>query len=353
MKLWLLLAIAACSAAPATGHPVAAVAAVAPPSAPHYLLPDALAAALAKEPLSGVVLVSSRFALQSTAARARTAVASDAYGMVSMTVVEDHGAVVAVRTDRSVDDCVRGFELEFELTGFVPRAALVARAPQQIAKQFADGTGYAIDRGAPISVTATGLAWSDPLLRATGAPIPETLRYTLASPYAPATLSEDLGARMVCGTVEGHEDYPEPKYCGIAPDATPTLDGHPFELTYDAYTRGVYHHGATLLADIATTCGSLRVQLDPRAAQDVGVGGVAGRCSPARTSAICTQSHGRIFTPKPGPVTWPDRTRAGKFVGRWGDYQERDIVEVGDAYCVAVDGVAERVCHAKADVTVR
>jgi hypothetical protein len=58
----------------------------------------------------------------------------------------------------------------------------------------------------------------------------------------------------------------------------------------------------------------------------------------------------RVWIPKPGPVFWPDGTKAGKYTGRSERFMR--VTERESLICVDVRGVAEEVCHRRADVTV-
>lgn len=52
----------------------------------------------------------------------------------------------------------------------------------------------------------------------------------------------------------------------------------------------------------------------------------------------------QLWVPAKGPVTWPDRSPAGTYIGT---KRYRHVVEDGDRICVAVHGIAARVCHPK------
>jgi hypothetical protein len=56
----------------------------------------------------------------------------------------------------------------------------------------------------------------------------------------------------------------------------------------------------------------------------------------------------RQWTMRSGTVVWPDGSPAGTFKGP-GDYFDRDVEVRGELLCVAVEGVAEKVCHHRAD----
>ena len=58
----------------------------------------------------------------------------------------------------------------------------------------------------------------------------------------------------------------------------------------------------------------------------------------------------RVWIPKPGPVFWPDGTKAGTYTGTRERYLR--VTERGDRICVDLRGVADEVCHRRADVTV-
>ncbi|MDQ3335312.1 MAG: hypothetical protein M4D80_09120 [Myxococcota bacterium] len=176
------------------------VPAPAPPPAPKaYRLPVDVAAALATEALSGNVLVPAYARLFPTEVAARAdAQAPDLRGAVAMRVVRDHGDVVAVET-APVADCIAGFSLPYHLTVFVRRDQLVPRAKNDRIKMFADGTGVAIDGGAPVEISATGLAWRSTELAATSVPPSEhQLAYAAPPRTQAAQLPAMTGEPMVC-----------------------------------------------------------------------------------------------------------------------------------------------------------
>jgi hypothetical protein len=204
----LLLGLTACwstspppPSKPEPARPIAAApAAPAPaPAPPAYQLPADVANALETEALAGNVLVPAYVRLYSTAAAARAdAGAHDLRGPVAMRVVRDHGDVVEVETAQ-VPDCIADFSLPYQLTVFVQREKLVPRAKNDRIKMFADGTGVAIDTGAPVDITATGLAWQSKELAATSVPPSEhQLAYAVPPFKHAATLPAITGERMVC-----------------------------------------------------------------------------------------------------------------------------------------------------------
>jgi hypothetical protein len=204
---YLLLGLSACwspsppaSKAPAPERPVVVMPAPVTPSAPAYRLPSDLAAALATEPLAGNVLVPHGMTLFSNEGAARAAGADPkTYGGIAMRVVRDLGDVVEVETGRTAD-CMDGFAEPYALSVFVRRERLVLRAKHDRIKMFADGTGVAIDAGAPVTIGAKGPAWMRTALAALPVePSEAQLTYAVPARKQSATLpAMTAGDRLIC-----------------------------------------------------------------------------------------------------------------------------------------------------------
>lgn len=178
---------------------------------PPYVVPKRIADALRNEHISGNVIVGG-VALQPTASAARTGTGPSGTGAASgvrgrhralhrwlaMQVVKDHGDVVELST-APVKDCVDDFDQPYRLTVFVNREALVPRTNVDVVKTFADGTGVAIDRGAPVSISAAGVTWAHDWLRQTPAqPDTNALVYGVPANLTPATLPALARELLVC-----------------------------------------------------------------------------------------------------------------------------------------------------------
>lgn len=365
-----------------------------------YALPDATLSALARERLRGQVLVAGPLFPSETAARGAVTTIDDAPQPIAMRVVADRGKVVQVTTSAGAD-CVESFAQHYELSVYVPRASLVPRTTTPIMKAFEDGTAYAIDRGAPVRVTSAGAAWFDTMVDQTGAAPPERLAYSLVKPYTPATVPPASGERMVCDgapmtksewaakkqqqldrvaakntaaarraadlraqtrasaktdavdglvdlalndrSTKGGADGDAP-YCSVVPaTAKPQaakLGGAGYAWTGGHVTDHVYRADQGYLAEVGATCARVRVVVDPAAVQHAA----------APDGGALRGARQRVWIPRPGPVFWPDGTKAGKYTGR--DEKLLRVTEHGDLICVDVRGVAEEVCHRRADVTI-
>jgi hypothetical protein len=362
-----------------------------------YELAPSTAAALEREKLRGQVLVSGL--VFPTAAAARNVVSTmDVQQPVAMRVIKDHGKIVQVAT-AAATDCVDRLAQNYELSVFVPRSSLVPRTTAPITKTFEDGTAFAIDRGAPVRITGAGLNWFDAALDQTEAAPPERLSYGLTKPYSVAAIPPPPGERLVCdatpmtkdewttrkriehdldaartnaasrrvadarvakraskqtdaadrlldlalhdGTSASVADEArrELPYCGVVTPAA-KLGGSTYAWAEPRGNDHVYRADAHYLADVGASCGRVRVAVEPAA-----VGRVVA--TPVTTTRGIRQ---RVWIPKPGPVFWPDGTKAGKYTGRSERFMR--VTERESLICVDVRGVAEEVCHRRADVTV-
>ena len=360
-----------------------------------FALPAGTASALQRERVRGTVLVAGPLFPTEGAAKGLVAT-MDADQPVAMKVVADKGKVIQVSTTAGAD-CVEGFAGHYELSVFVPRSSLVPRITTEITKSFDDGTAYAIDRGAPVKITAAGLAWFDPLLDQTSAAVPERLAYSLAKPYAPATVPAAPGERLVCdrapvpksvwvakkqveldraaantsaasrriadaraakkgtttdavdglvdlvlddGTKAADAARVDAPYCSVAKPATAKLGGAAYTLTDVRGDEAVYQNDQGYVAEVRGTCARARVAVGPTAVRRVA----------ASEALVKGKVRQRVWIPKPGPVFWPDGKKAGKYTGK--DQRFFKVTEKGDLLCVGLRGVAEEVCHRKADVAV-
>lgn len=361
----------------------------------HELAPTT-AAALEREKLRGQVLVSGL--VFPTAAAARTVVTTmDEQPPIAMRVIKDHGKIVQVTT-AAAPDCVDRLAQHYELSVFVPRSSLVPRTTAPITKTFEDGTAFAIDRGAPVRISGAGLTWFDALLDQTDAAPPERLTYGLTKPYSVAAIPPPPGERLLCdaspmtkaewtahkqlerdrdaarttaasrrvadarvakraskqtdaadrlldlalhdGTSASVADEArrELPYCSVV-TATAKLGGATYGWAEPRGNAHVYRADAHYLADVGGSCGRVRVAVEPVA---------VGRVVAAPTTVRAVRQ--RVWIPKPGPVFWPDGTKAGKYTGRSDRFMR--VTERESLICVDVRGVAEEVCHRRADVTV-
>ena len=366
-----------------------------------YELAPSTAAALGREKLRGQVLVSG-LVFPTPAAAHNVVTTMDAQQPVAMRVIKDHGKVVQVAT-AAATDCVDRLAQHYELSVFVPRSSLVPRTTAPITRTFEDGTAFAIDRGAPVRISGAGLGWFDAVLAQTDAAPPDRLAYGLTKPYSVAAMPPPPGERLVCdatpmtkaewtalqqiqrardaartsaasrrvadariakraskqtdaadnlldlalhdGTSAAIADEArrELPYCGVvtAPRATAKLNGSTYTLAEPRGNAHVYRADAHYLADVGASCGRVRLAVEPTA-----VGRVVA-ATPVATPRAIRQ---RVWTPKPGPVFWPDGTKAGKYTGRSERFMR--VTERESLICVDVRGVAEEVCHRRADVTV-
>lgn len=366
-----------------------------------YELAPSTAAALQREKLRGQVLVSGP--VFATEAAARSVVTTiDVQQPVAMRVIKDRGAIVQVATAAAAD-CVDGLTQHYELRVFVPRTSLVPRTTAPVTKTFDDGTAFAIDRGAPVRISGASVGWFDAILDQTAAAPPERLTYGLTRPYAAAAIPAAPGDRLVCdggpltkaewtarkqverdrdaartnaasrrvadariakraskqtdaadslldlalhdGTSASIADEArrELPYCSVVttPSTAATLGGSPYAWAEARGNDHVYRADQQYLADVTASCGRVRLAVEPAA-----VGRLAAAPVPTTTRAV----RQRVWIPKPGPVFWPDGKKAGKYTGR----AERlmRVTEREGVICVDVRGVAEEVCHRRADVTV-
>jgi hypothetical protein len=378
-----------------------------PPTRPvqTYPLAPTTMAALAREKLRGQVLVSGP--VFPTAAAARSVVTTiDIQQPIAMRVIKDRGKVVQVAT-AAATDCVDGFAQHYELRVFVPRSSLVPRTTAEITRTFDDGTAFAIDRGAPVKITAGGLGWFDAMLDQTAAAPPERLAYSLVKPYVAAAIPPAPGERLVCdgapmtkaewaaheqserdrdaartnaaarrvadaraakraraktdaadslldlalhdGTSASSKISDEARrnlpYCGVAAASAPKpaakLGGVAYAWNEPRRNDHVYRADDTrYLADVGASCGRVRLAVDAAAVRRVA----------AAESSAPRAVRQRVWIPKPGPVFWPDGKKAGKYTGR--DERFLRVTERESLICVDVRGVAEEVCHRRADVTV-
>jgi len=330
--------------------------------------------------LAGNVAVEQSQPLYPTAAAAR-AHAKDpivAAEPIALKVIADHGDVIEVTTEPAQDclrDPYRG--RGYALSVFVPRAVLIPRAAAPTTATYPDGTAVTVDRGALVSRQPS--AWRDEVLAAT--PLAPA-RTTLAVPPADvaAELPRATGEKMVCDQApepvskwlarkrKAHHPAParrapsrsdsassladaladmggdsdaalehDAPSCGLVDGAAKlTVGGHTVPRPRDAGGEEVYATPAGARVDVYLQCARVRLSTDP---QSIGVpSGGGGLLEGGR----------REWTMHAGKVVWPDGTPAGTFTESK-DYFERDVEARGDLLCVHVDGVAEKVCHHKAD----
>jgi hypothetical protein len=345
-----------------------------------YALPQATVASLAREKVRGQVLVAGPLFPTDAAARTMTSTIDDGAQPMAMKVVADRGKVVQVTTTGAAD-CAPSPARSYELTVFVPRSALVPRTTEAIVKEVGDGTAFAIDRGAPVRVTPAGAAWFDTLLDQTPAAPPERLAYSLTRPYAPAAVPGAAGERLVCDgapmtkaewtarrddealraaaktnaqlkkVATARAQVKQTDAVDGLMDAvvneTATLKAEPTDLPYCRVALGdgratdkVFRVGDAYLAEVPATCARVRVAVDTKKLTPP-----AG--APAAKGVVKKQ---KTWIPKPGPVFWPDGTKAGKYTGKSERYTR--VTERDGFVCVDVRGVAEEVCHRAADVSV-
>ncbi len=362
-----------------------------------YALPARTASALARERVRGQVLVAGPLFPTAEAARGLVSTIDDSQQPVALRVIADRGKVVQVATAASAD-CVEGFAPHYELSVFVPRTSLVPRTTTEITRAFDDGTAYAIDRGAPVRITSAGIAWFDAMLDQTAATPPERLAYSLAKPYAAALIPATPGERLVCDgspitrsewsarkqaqvaresqvstavakrlaearaarraaaadPVEGLVDLAlvdattstktsardEAPYCSVAKPAAAKLAGAAYVWTEPRANDRVYRVDQRYLADVGATCARVRVAVDASAVRREAVADPI----PDRGAKV------RVWIPKAGPVFWPNGKKAGTYTGKGERFLR--VTEREGVICVDVRGVAEEVCHRRADVTV-
>ena len=186
------------SAKPPQAAPAIVVAAPIAKRAP-YRLPKRVTDALATEPLAGNVLVPHGVSLHPTEAAARADADPRTKGVpFAVRVIRDRGEVLEVET-APVADCAGDFDQPYELTVFVKREKLWPRTKVEVTKTFADGTAVAIDRGAPVEISETGLAWEVAgLAQSKVAPSEDQLTYAVPASLPPAALTKSTGDRLVC-----------------------------------------------------------------------------------------------------------------------------------------------------------
>ena len=400
------------------------------------MLPKQIADALATEPLAGNVLVSRGVELHPTEPAARGAADRRRKGApFAVRVIKDRGEVLEVAT-APVADCAGDFDEPYELTVFVKRDKLWPRSKVEVTKTFADGTAVAIDRGAPVEISETGIGWGVSALAETKVtPSAAQLTYAVPASLPPAALPKSTAERLVCDNdapmtmaewraerrrereaelraeaekrraaiearraelerqraereakrkAEAKKPTPKSKnaklldafsaydsgfgdyagiagsggigsygldrddderfapWCGVNDPASysmstakasqPSVDGKPVSWPY-ASNGYVVKSGDRYLADVDYRCGRVRMSVDragvSRAAGG-GIGSIGGRI--------------KVWVPKPGKVTWPDGSPAGRYTGH---KKYRDVVEQPDRICVRVGGIAELVCHDK------
>jgi len=137
--------------------------------------------------------------------------------------------------------------------------------------------------------------------------------------------------------LDARRDLP---YCGVAPAPAPKLGGNAYAWNEPRGNDHVYRDDARYLADVGASCGRVRLAVDAAAVRRV-----------ATTDSSATRAvRQRVWIPKPGPVFWPDGKKAGKYTGRNERFMR--VTERESLICVDVRGVAEEVCHRRADVTV-
>ena len=346
-----------------------------------YQLPSTTVSALAREKIRGQILVAGPAFPTDAGARALMSTIDDAAQPVAMKVVADRGKVVQVTTTAAAD-CVPSPTQSYELTVYVPRSALVPRTTEAISKELENGTAFAIDRGAPVRVTQAGAAWFDTLLDSTSATPPERLAYSLTRPYAPAVVPGAAGERLVCDGspmtktewTRRHDEAAlreaaktnaalkkvadaraQTKSKSDAVDGlmdavvneTATVKAEPTDLPYCRVALGdgrasdkVFRVGATTLAEVPATCARVRVAVD-----DKKLSPPAGEV--AAKGAVKKQ---KAWIPKPGPVFWPDGTKAGRYTGKSDRFTR--VTERDKLICVDVRGIASEVCHRREDMTV-
>ena len=160
-----------------------------------------------------------------------------------------------------------------------------------------------------------------------------------------------LGSSLGAGGPSAWEQERMAPYCSIRQPwddgsttakkvAAPKLGGKTMPWP-DNRSLGVVQAGSKYLADIDYGCGRARVSVDDESALNSGGGGGTGYGS----IGLGSQAKVQVWIPKPGPVTWPDGSPAGRYNGR----KRYQIVEERDTrICVRVAGVGELVCHDKA-----
>jgi len=329
----------------------------------------------AVEKITGNVLVEQSQKLYPTEAAARAHAKDPSVPTlpIALLVTADRGDVIELTT-KQTDDCVdERREQRYVLTVFVARTALIPRAAATLTTTYPDGTAVMIERGAP--ARREPIAWRDKLLAAT--PVAPAALVLATPPEAtPAELPAPTGEKLVCDRDRAPEPVskwlarerkhprtpPGPKYdspfgddkpsdaevlswarsCGVVPpvDETkaqaPQAGGRTLPWPHEPYRQDVFRTPAGLRADVGVQCGRVRMSAelatigehDGGASVDIG-----GR---------------RQWTMRSGNVVWPDGSPAGTFKGP-GGYFDRDVEVRGDLLCVAVEGIAEKVCHHRAD----
>ncbi|HEY0254654.1 MAG TPA: hypothetical protein VGC41_24175 [Kofleriaceae bacterium] len=354
------------------------------PKDPHPLNHDAGHPADAEprlEKIVGNVLVEQSQPLYATeaAARAHAKATTTPTIPIALAVIADHGDVIEVTT-KPTDDCVRDSrDRDYELTVFVPRTALIPRAATALSASYADGTAVTIERGAP--VRAKPLAWRDEDLAATSV-APTAL--ILGTPARESTTeSAPGGEKLVCdgdrppevmskwlARARKHARVPAPApssgnsladsllaessatddelarsapACGVITPSiegkaiAPTVDGHAVPWPRGPEAQQVFATARGFVGDVALECGRIRMTV---ARANIGSWRGGG--------ASLTEGGARQWTLRAGPVVWPDGRPAGTLATSKG-YFARDVEAKGDLVCVNVEGIADKVCHHRAD----
>lgn len=323
-----LVTLGACSSAPPARTPqpapnrVAAspVAQPAPAPVTEPSLPEATRQALAAEPLTNrTVVVLTRLYQTVERARARTAPTYLSLDPVVLDVVADHGDVIEVTTAPSkAPDCIERADEPLAVRAFVRRDELLARVAIESVVPFADGTGYVIDRGAPVVVSRHGPRWYSPMLRSAEVTLPAELSYALATPYAPAPA------------------LPGGTRADVSIGRSATLQGKDVA-TYAARRERVVSVGDSLAAEFREPCTTVRAIVE-EARSIGGAGGVP------RSRFMYSIRVGAA-------VTWLDGSPAGTTTGVV-TYDFSQVVEQPDAtrWCAAMYLLETPLCYASGDV---
>jgi hypothetical protein len=161
------------TAAPAGGEVPASAEAAAPAPAPApaasppppAMLDAAALTALASVKVAGRVVLDGGAMLYASRAAAAAHVGDPfaAGTFWSARVLHDDGDVVELETSRDDKDCVDAPRLGYTLRVFVPRSQLVPRLDRTITQEYADGSAWLLEAGAPIAAFADGavrpIAW--------------------------------------------------------------------------------------------------------------------------------------------------------------------------------------------------
>ncbi len=129
-------------------------------------------------------------------------------------------------------------------------------------------------------------------------------------------------------------------YCSVGKPGSAKLAGTAYVWGEPRANDRVYRVEQGYLADVGATCARVRVAVDASVLRAP----VTADAAPSRGARP------RAWIPKAGPVFWPSGKKAGIYKGK-GDRLLR-VTERDDLICVDVRGVAEEVCHRRADVTV-